>query len=117
MVVKLMILNDKLCCVAKQMQLQFTLKGQIVSHEEVFASNGLLPGLAKRAEDVSHLSLGYGLGAKYEESEGTLLGKSVFFDEFTPVFLRVLCIVDVLEGLAKMGSDRHVLSMDELLYD
>ena len=112
-----MILNQKLCVVAKQMQLQFTLKGQVISHEEVFAHNGLLPGLAKRAEDVAHLSLGYGLGAKYEESEGTLLGKTVNFDEFTPIFLRLLCIVDVLDGLAKLSSDPHLLSMDELLYD
>ena len=85
-------LEKKLTALAKRMNVNFTLKGSVASHKEIFSETGLLPGLTKRADQLSQLCLGYGLGATYEDVEGSLLGVKVNFDEFTPEVLRLLCI-------------------------
>ena len=115
--VKLMIINDKLELIAASLSVQFTLKGEAVSYQRIFAKNGLLPQLSKRAEQVSQLSLGCSLGAKYEEDQDALGGLMVQFDDFTPLFLRLMCLTDVLCELINMSSDRHLVALDELLYD
>lgn len=104
--------------VAAQMQLGFTFKGSPLSLEEVFADTGLLPGLAKRADQVAQLTMGYGLGVTFEDQEeDTLLGVRVKFDEYTPDSLRLLCLTNSLSDLADSNGDKHAVSMDELLYD
>ena len=110
-------LEKKLTAIAKRMSVNFTLKSSIISPKEIFSDTGLLPGLTKRADQLSQLCLGYGLGATYEDVEGSLLGVKVNFDEFTPEVLRLLCIVDVLTELVKSSPTRDEVSLDELMYD
>lgn len=110
-------LEKKLIAIAKRMNVNFTLKSSIISLKEIFSDTGLLPGLTKRADQLSQLCLGYGLGATYEDVEGGLLGVKVNFDEFTPEVLRLLCIVDVLYELIKTSPTRTEVPLDELMYD
>ena len=110
-------LEKKLTALAKRMNVNFTLKGSVASHKEIFSETGLLPGLTKRADQLSQLCLGYGLGATYEDVEGSLLGVKVNFDEFTPEVLRLLCILDVLTELVKSSPTRDEVPLDELMYD
>lgn len=110
-------LEKKMIAIAKQMKVNFTLKGSVVVHKEIFSDTGLLPGLTKRADQLAQLCLGYGLGATYEDVEGSLLGVKVNFDEFTPEVLRLLCLLDVLNELVKSSPTRGEVPMDELLYD
>lgn len=117
MVDGIMELSAKLKNLAKKMGYNYTLKGRPLSYSEVFSDTGLLPGLAKRADQLTSLCLGYGLGASYEDEEETLLGVKVTFDEFTPDILRLFCIVDVLYEMIKTSSDPNLVSLDELMYD
>ena len=110
-------LEKKLSVIAKKMNVNFTLKGSITTHKDIFSSTGLLPGLTKRADQLAQLCLGYGLGATYEDTEGALLGTKVIFDEFTPEVLRLLCILDVLNELVKSSPTRDEVPLDELMYD
>ena len=110
-------LSGKLSNIAKRMGHNFTLKGRPLSYSEIFLDTGLLPGLAKRADQLASLCLGYGLGAAYEDVEKSLLGVKVTFDEFTPDVLRIFCIVDVLAELVKTSPDPSNIPLDELMYD
>ncbi len=110
-------LSPKLESIAKKMNVRFTLKGNTVSFAEIFADNGLLPGLTKRADQLASLCLGYGLGASFEDDEKALLGTKVAFDEFTPDVLRLFCITDVLFELVKSSPTRDEVPLDELMYD
>lgn len=110
-------LEKKLTTMAKKMSVTFTLKGSVANYKDIFGDTGLLPGLTKRADQLAQLCLGYGLGATYEDVEGSLLGVRVIFDEFTPDALRLLCILDVLIELVKMSPSKGEVSLDELMYD
>ena len=110
-------LEKKLTAIAKRMNVNFTLKSSVASHKDIFGDTGLLPGLTKRADQLAQLCLGYGLGATYEDVEGSLLGVKVNFDEFTPESLRLLCILDVLNELVKSSPTRDEVPLDELMYD
>jgi intracellular multiplication protein IcmS len=110
-------LVPKLCSVAKQIGASYTLKGRPITPEEIFSDTGLLPGLAKRADQLASLCLGYGLGATFDDVEKSLLGVKVTFDEFTPDALRLLCIMDVLYELVKMSPSEQEVALDELMYD
>ncbi|MGB6976091.1 MAG: type IV secretion IcmS family protein [Gammaproteobacteria bacterium] len=110
-------LSLKLHALAKSLKANFTLNGKPISYEKVFSTTGLLPGLAKRADQLSSLCLGYGIGAAFEEVEDATLGVRVKFDEATPDLLRLLCICDVLCELIQAGSSRDSTSLDELMYD
>ena len=109
-------LEKKLTAMAKRMNVNFTLKSSVASYKDLFSDTGLLPGLTKRADQLAQLCLGYGLGATYEDAEGSLLGVKVMFDEFTPEVLRLLCILDVLNELVKSSPSSDV-PLDELMYD
>src|ERR1700693_5469372 len=110
-------LGKKLVAIAKKLRVSFTFKDRSIPLEEVFSETGLLPGLTKRANQLASLCLGYGLGASFEETEGSLLGNKVIFDEFTPDVLRLLCITDVVNELVKNSSNRELVALDELMYD
>ncbi|MDF1796602.1 MAG: type IV secretion IcmS family protein [Coxiellaceae bacterium] len=110
-------LGSKLSAVAKQIGAHFTLKGRPITYEEAFADTGLLPGLARRADQLASLCLGYGLGATFDDVEDALLGIKVSFDEFTPDTLRLLCITDVLYEMIKMSPSAEEVALDELMYD
>ncbi len=112
-----MSLKKKLEAVMKVMDFAFTLNGRDITHAEVFSEIGLFPAIIRRAEQLSSLCLGYGLGASFEEAEGTLLGVKVSFDAVTPDILRLLCVTDVMNELAKTASSRQFIPLDELMYD
>lgn len=103
--------------IMKKMGCNFTLKDRPISYDEILSDTGLLPGLTKRADQLSSLCLGYGLGSSFEDVEEAKLGVKVTFDEFTPDILRLFCITDVLYELVKTSPDQNNVSLDELMYD
>jgi len=109
-------LSSKLCAIAKELKSSFTFNGKLITYEEVFAPTGLLPALAKRADQLSSLCFGYGLGIAVESAEKSLLGNTIKFDETTPDILRYLCIVDVLSEIIKNSPSKDRVALDELTY-
>lgn len=103
--------------IATAMNAKFYLNDRFVSFDEVFSETGLLPAIAKRADQLCSLCLGYGLGATYDETEGALLGTRVVFDEVTPNVLRLLCMTDVVNELIQGGPSKDYTPLDELMYD
>jgi intracellular multiplication protein IcmS len=67
--------------IAANLNAKFYLNDRFVSFDEVFSDTGLLPAIAKRADQLCSLCLGYGLGVTFDEAEGALLGLRVVFDE------------------------------------
>ena len=102
---------------ARAMNGHFSLNGRPLTMEEVFSSKGLLPGIARRADQLSSLCLGYGLGVTFSEAEGSSLGTEVVFDEITPNVLRLLCMIDVLGELMKGTPRGGMTALDQLMYD
>lgn len=102
---------------ARAMNGRYALNGRPLTMEETFSPTGLLPGIARRADQLASLCLGYGLGITIEDAEGSLLGISVTFDELTPNALRVLCMIDVLNELMRGTRRGELSSMDQLMYD
>ncbi|MDP3560620.1 MAG: type IV secretion IcmS family protein [Legionellaceae bacterium] len=103
--------------IAARMNAKFYLNDRFVSYEEVFSNTGLLPAIAKRADQLCSLCLGYGLGVTFNDAEGALLGTQVIFDEVTPRTLRLLCMTDVVNELIQGGPSRDYTPLDELMYD
>ena len=103
--------------IAAVMNAKFYLNDRFLSLDEVFADTGLLPAIAKRADQLCSLCLGYGLGASYDEAQGALLGTRVIFDEVTPNVLRLLCMTDVVSELIQGGPSKDYTPLDELMYD
>jgi intracellular multiplication protein IcmS len=103
--------------IAASMNAKFYLNDRFVGFEEVFSDTGLLPAIARRADQLCSLCLGYGLGATFDEAENALLGIRVVFDEVTPTSLRLLCMTDVLNELIQGGPSRDYTPLDELMYD
>lgn len=110
-------INRKLVQIAKSLDANFTLNDKAISAEEVFSPNGLLPAIARRADQLCSLCLGYGIGISFEEAESSLLGVKVVFDEVTPNILRFLCIVDVMYELIHTSVSPTSTPLDELMYD
>lgn len=110
-------IGEILAVIAKSMSARFYLNEKFIAHNEVFADDGMLPGIAKRADQLASLCLGYGLGISFEDAEGSLMGNKVIFDEVTPNGLRIMFMVDVLEELRKSGPSLDKTPMDELMYD
>ena len=117
MVDGIMALDANLAAVVKKMNVEFTLKGSVITADEMLSPKGLLPGIAKRADQLASLCLGYGLGMKAEDEDGALLGVRVSFDEFTPDVIRLFCLVDVIQELVKLSPNPHSVPLDELMYD
>jgi intracellular multiplication protein IcmS len=99
------------------MGVRFSLNGRPMTMEEVFAPTSLLPAIARRADQLSSLCLGYGIGVTFEETEGATLGVKVIFDDITPNVLRMLCITDVLHELVQPTPRGEMTSLDQLMYD
>lgn len=109
---------DKNCvALAKSLGASYTLKDRDIPLEEVFADTGLLPAIAKRADQLASLCLGYGIGAVFKDNSRSMLSMSVEFDEMTPQLLRMLCILDVLLELIHSSQKNGKVVLDELLYD
>jgi intracellular multiplication protein IcmS len=110
-------MSKNLANLAKAMNAKFTLNERSITIEEVFAENGLLPAIARRADQLSSLCLGYGIGISFEEAENSILGVKVSFDDVTPSILRYLCVTDVLIELIQSSPSSNVTPLDELMYD
>jgi len=110
-------ISELMCKAARLMNGQYSLNGRPLTMEEVFSPTGLLPGIARRADQLSSLCLGYGIGATFEEEEGTTLGVKVIFDDITPNILRLLCLIDVLNELMKGTPRGEMVALDQLMYD
>ncbi|MFA6409221.1 MAG: type IV secretion IcmS family protein [Gammaproteobacteria bacterium] len=110
-------LKKTLISVVKSLKVNFTLYDKPISYEEAFSETGLLPALARRADQLSSLCLGYGIGASFSEVEKSLMGAKVQFDEVTPMVLRLLCLVDIVSELIKAAPSKDKVPLDELLYD
>lgn len=108
---------EKLKIIVKNLKVQFTLRDKPITRSEVLSEAGLLPSICRRADQLSSLCLGYGIGVTFEEEQGALLGVRVKFDNITPDILRYLCIVDVLSELIHNNTVNGVTKLDELLYD
>ncbi|HCU04769.1 MAG: type IV secretion protein IcmS [Gammaproteobacteria bacterium GWE2_42_36] len=110
-------LIKKLTKLSIAMNFKFSLHSNPISYSEVFSEQGLLPAIARRADQLCSLCLGYGIGATFTETEGTPLGLKVTFDDTTPNTLRYLCLLDVLSELAKAAKGNEFIPLDELMYD
>jgi intracellular multiplication protein IcmS len=96
---------------------KFTLKGRDLSYHEVFSYSGLLPAMAKRADQMASMLFGYGLGAHFKENPKSMLGRVVSFDQLTPNILRLICLVHIIEELAKNKKASGKIPLDKLLTD
>jgi intracellular multiplication protein IcmS len=112
-----MTLVEQLTAIAKHLKVQFTLNNKPVSYSEVFSEVGYLPAIAKRADQLCSLCLGYGIGATFEEDEKAKVGKRVRFDDATPNSVRLVCLFDVIYNLVKSAPSRDKTPIDELDYD
>lgn len=101
----------------KTENVKFMLGGKPISSEEVFADVGLLPAIARRADQLCSLCLGYGIGVTFIEADDAMLGVKVQFDEVTPNVLRLLCIYDIVLGIVNASSSKDQVDLDELMYD
>lgn len=110
-------LRKSMSLIAANLNAKFYLNDRFVSFEEVFSFTGLLPAIARRADQLCSLCLGYGLGVSFSDAENALLGTQVVFDEVTPNTLRLLCMTDVLNELIQGGPSRDHTPLDELMYD
>lgn len=96
---------------------RYILRGRELGLEEIFSECGLMPAIAKRADQLSSLCLGYGIGASYKDKEASMLGTEVHFDETTPAVVRLLMIYDVMQEIGKGKTADKKITLDELLYD
>jgi len=110
-------ISQQLKTIAMSMGVKYSLKNKPLTYEEVFSETGLLPGLTKRADQLCSLCLGYGIGAKFEKTEGAVLGTKVDLDDTTPNSLRYLCFIDVLYEMIRLAKNADPVPLDDLLYD
>jgi intracellular multiplication protein IcmS len=110
-------IQKSLALISASMNAKYYLNSRFLTYDEVFSCTGLLPAIARRADQLCALCLGYGLGVTFTDAEEGLLGSRVDFDEVTPTVLRQLCITDVLSELIQGGPSRDYTPLDELLYD
>ncbi len=110
-------LLETLSKLVKNKGVDFSFGGKAISNEEVFSDVGLLPALAKRADKLSLLCLGYGIGVSFSDSDQTTLGIKVQFDSVTPNVLRLMFIYEVVLDLIESSFENKQVSLDELLYD
>jgi len=102
---------------ARAINARFSLNGRPLTNEEVFSPTGLLPGITKRADQLSSLCMGYGIGATFEEAEGSTLGVKVIFDDITPHALRLFFLLDMLNELIRFAPRGEPAPLDQLMYD
>lgn len=110
------VITDALVKVCTYINANFYLNSSFISYGEVFKDNGLLPAIAKQADQLCTLCLGYGLGVSFEDNTESILGKKVIFDDVTPNSIRILCLFDVIQELIQSGPSRDYTPLDELMY-
>ncbi|MBM93925.1 MAG: type IV secretion protein IcmS [Legionellales bacterium] len=109
--------KDQCIALSRVMGIDYGMKGRDLTYEEVFMANGFLPAIVQRADKVSNLCFGYGIGAEFIDDPKGTCGKRVQFDDKTPNSVRMICIADVLCELVTMSLSSGRTMLDELLYD
>jgi intracellular multiplication protein IcmS len=109
--------SEQLAKIARAMNARFSLNGRPMTVDEVLAPTGLLPAIARRADQLSSLCLGYGIGVTFEEAEGSTLGVKAVFDDISPNVLRLLCLTDVINELIQHTPRGDLTALDQLMYD
>ena len=61
-------ISKSMAMIAASLNAKFYLNEQFVSFDEVFSPTGLLPAIAKRADELCSLCLGYRLGLSFEDA-------------------------------------------------
>lgn len=107
----------QVAAIAKELGCKYTIKGSVVSPEEVFADKALLPAIMRRADQLCSFCLGYGLGVDFSRADGTMLGVTVNFDDKGPTALRLLCAADVLVEIVQNAPNANQVALDELMLD
>lgn len=102
---------------SRQKSLKFTLRARDVTAEEVFSPLGLLPALAKRAEQNAKMCLGHALALELPSQEKTTLGYTLKLNEEGPNFDLLLFMFDAFEELLRNNKDPKKVALDELLYE
>lgn len=110
-------IGDQLKLISTEMKLEFTLSGQVMPMEEVFAEDGYLPAFIKRADQLCEFCLGHNLGVEYKETEGTRLGKTVQLNDKVSTVLRLMCAVEILHELMENSYNRSTIAIDYLARD
>lgn len=110
-------INKKICAIARALGANFTFNDKPISIEDALSETGLLPAIARRADQLSSLCLGYGIGISFEEADKSILGVKVSFDDVTPNVLRFLCIADTINELIQASPVKPNTPLDELMYD
>jgi intracellular multiplication protein IcmS len=110
-------ISNMLVKIAKEMNAKFYLLEKPVTPEEVFATSGLLPAFARRADQLCSLCMGYGLGISFRDAEQGILGVEVIFDEATPASLRLIFITDIMVEFMNASPGTDFTPLDELLKD
>ncbi len=110
-------IQQNLSLIAKSLKANFYLNSKYISHDDVISDTGLLPAIAKRADQLCYLCLGYGIGVSFNEAKKSLLGMNVIFDDITPNVLRYMCMTDVLCELINAAKSKDNVPLDELMYD
>ncbi len=115
------LLNDiSLSCIkyADSKGVSFIYKSKPLSYEEVFADFGLLPGVMKRANKISSVSIGSALGGVFTKEERSYLGYKIEIPELSvPVPLAMLFIIDVLEELIGSSKPGTNIVLDDFTYE
>ena len=103
---------------AQSKGVSFTFKNKPLSHEEVFAVFGVLPGIIKRASKLSSVCVGTSLGGSFPKMERSYLGYSIEMDRAAlPLSIIMLFIVDVMEAVISSRGTTSVVSLDEFSYE
>ena len=110
-------LSKCMVLISERMNARFYLNDRMISSADVFSPTGLLPAIAKRADQLCSMCLGYGIGVTFTDVETAILGRQVVFDTVTPNTLRLLCMTDVLHELIQGSPQRDYTPLDELMYD
>ncbi|MES2212284.1 MAG: type IV secretion IcmS family protein [Pseudomonadota bacterium] len=108
-------LTKFLCALSESLNCKFILRGQAMPMEKLFAENGLLPGLLKKADQLSQFCLGHDLGIRFEDAPGTMLGTKAELNDKISDALRLLCLLDVLMEIIYAAPSRDAVPLDELL--
>ena len=98
-------------------KVEFVMKDRSLSYQEVFSDRGLLPAMARRADNLCSLALGYGIGAEFKKEKASTTGSAVSFDDSVPQALTILMIYDVIKDLMAANTKGKKTILDELLYD
>jgi len=103
--------------IAKGLRVNFTFNGKDLTHEQVFHSQGLLPGLFKRADQLSNFCLGKGLGVTFEDNKAATLGITFKIDDTVSNAYRVLCVTEIICEMIEASPDPKRVPLDSLQYD